>query len=142
MNNIQDEILYNKLTVVKVNLTDLYEGTVTFTTPSKKEITAFFWGQTFEVNKEYEIKFDYLEYPLQWEVIFTENKDKRQTFEAERVICSYAAYGKILSINPIIADFGEIRMEIGDWTNDEKVIGDYIYCKIERLDILEVKTCP
>ena len=141
MNNTQDSILYNKLTVVKVDLTDVYEEIVTLITPTKKEITAFFWGKTFEVNKDYEIKFGFVEYPIQWEVIFSENKDKRLCLDAELDFCSYAAYGKILSINPVIADFGDIKLEIGDWTNDKNVIGEYIYYKIERLDILEVENC-
>jgi hypothetical protein len=139
MSNTQDKILYNKLTVINIDLIDHCEGAVTLITPTKKELTAFFWGQTFEVNKEYEVQFDCLEYPLQWEVIFNENKDRRETLVAESDFCSYAAYGKILSINPVIADFGDIRMEIGDWTNDKNVIGEYIFYKIGRLDILEIK---
>ena len=139
MDIISNEILFNKLTVCKVNLTDLYEGTATLITPTKKEFTAFFWGQSLELNKEYQVKFSCLEYPLTWENIFSGNKSKQLTLEADKNFCSYAAYGKIISINPVIADFGDIKMEIGDWTHDQKVIGEYIYFKIDRLDILDVK---
>ena len=136
-----DEILYNKLTVSKIDLTDSHEGVVSLTTPTNKIFSAFFWGQSFEQNKTYKIKFNCLEYPLKWETIFSENKNKRQTLEADSDFCSYAAYGRIISINPIIADFGDINIEIGDWTHDEQVIGEFIYYKIDRLDILDVKNC-
>jgi hypothetical protein len=141
MATTQNEILYNLLTVVKIDLTDLYEGTLILKTQTNKEVTAFFWGQTFESNKTYKIKFDCIEYSLKWETIFYENKTQKQTLESQNEFCSYLAYGKIISINPVIVDFGDIKMEIGDWTHDDKVVGEFIYFKIDRLDILDVQNC-
>ena len=141
MDTIQNEILYNQLTVSRIELTDKYEGTVTLVTQTNKNFTAFFWGQTFELNKTYKIKFDCLDYPLKWETIFSENKAQKKMLESQNEFCSYLAYGKIISINPVVADFGDIKMEIGDWTHDENVIGEFIYFKIDRLDILDVQNC-
>ncbi len=141
MDTTQNEILYNKLTVSKIELTDNYEGAVTLETQTNIKFTAFFWGQTFELNKTYKIKFGCLDYPLKWETIFSENKTKKQTLETQNEFCSYEAYGNIISINPIVADFGDIKMDIGDWTHDQKVIGEFIYFKIDRLDILDIQNC-
>jgi hypothetical protein len=133
------DLLQNKLKVVRLNLTDLYEGTVTFETITGKNFDAFFWGQTFKEDDTYLIKFSSLDYNLKWEIIFSENKSQSKSLEKENGYCSYQAYGQILSINPVVVDFGYIKMEIGNWTNDNRVIGDYIYWKIDRLDVSEVR---
>jgi hypothetical protein len=52
---------------------------------------------------------------------------------------SYYGYGEIKLIDPITADFGDIQLELGNWTNDRKVVGEYIYWTIERLDIRKIE---
>jgi hypothetical protein len=141
MDTPQNEILYNHLTVSKIELTDSNDGTVTLTTQTNKDFTAFSSGQTFELNITYKIKFACLDYPLEWKTIFSENKAQKKTLESQNEFCSYLAYGKIISINPVVADFGDIKIEIGDWTHDDKIIGEFIYFKIDRLDILDVQNC-
>ena len=133
--------IMNKLKVVQVDITDPHEGTVTFETNVGKRFSVMFWGQKFDLNQYYLITFSSLEYPLEWEVIFSENKDQLKTIKADNGYCTYVAYGQILSINPVTVDFGDLVMEIGEWTNDERVVGEFIYWKINRLDILEVKNC-
>ena len=122
-------------------MTDPYEGTVTFETNTGKIFSAMFWGQEFHLNNLYFVTFSSLDFPLDWEVIFSENKGHLKTIEPNKEQCSYMAYGKILSINPIKVDFGDLVMNVGNWTNDEKVIGEFIYWKIDRLDVLQVENC-
>lgn len=142
MDSIKADKSYNKLKVIKVSLTDPTEGTVTFETSTGKQLDAFFWGQTFKINETYLIKFSSLDHPsLSWEVIFSENKNHSKTLEKEKNECSYLAYGQILSINPVTVDFGDIIMENGPSTNDDRVIGEFIYSKIDRLDVHDVKNC-
>ena len=129
----------NELKVVQIALTNLYEGTITFETKVGKRFSAFSWGQHLEINQTYKVTFSSLDYPLDWKVIFSENREYKKTLEATNQDWSYLAYGQILSINPVITDFGDLILEVGNWTNDERVIGEFIYWKIERLDVLDVK---
>ncbi|SEQ08438.1 hypothetical protein [Flavobacterium urocaniciphilum] len=132
---------FNNLKVEKIELFDSNEGEITFTNQNGKQIEAFFWGEKFEIEKRYLVEFSSLDYPLDWSVIFSENKQNLKSLIPENRLCSYLAYGQIKSINPTIVDFGDIVMEINLPTNDEKVIGEYIYWKIDRLDILNIKSC-
>ncbi|UOK42103.1 MULTISPECIES: hypothetical protein [Flavobacterium] len=133
-------MMTNTLRVDKIELFDPLEGKITFTTQNGKQIEAFFWGEKFEEQKDYLVEFTSLDYPLDWNVIFSENKEKIKSLILEKGLCSYLAYGQIVSINPTVVDFGDIIMEIHLPTNDEKVIGEYIYWRIDRLDILETKS--
>jgi hypothetical protein len=130
----------NELKVVQLALTDPYEGSVTFKSQTGKQFLAFFWGQNLTINQTYKVTFCSLDYPLEWKMIFSENRGRKKTLEATNVSGSYLAYGQISSINPVTVDFGDIILEVGNWTNDERVIGEFIYWKIERLDVLEMKT--
>lgn len=132
----------NVLRVVQIALTDLYEGAVTFESPTGKRFSAFFRGEHFVIDKTYRVTFDGSEHPSAWEVIFSENKACEKKLEAARGECSYLAYGRILAINPVTADFGDIVMAIGDWANDERVIGEFIYWKIDRLAVGEYAIIP
>lgn len=123
------------VTVKNVNLTDPFEGVLTFTTQSGSLISAFFWGDTFSNEECFEAEFSALNYPFEWEMIFSENKEQKTCLEKGPEQCSYYAYGIIKSLNPIIADFGDIKLELGEWTHDNRVIGEFIYWKIERLEI-------
>ena len=114
---------------------DRFEGTVQFEI-NGNIYSGFFYGEEFKVGQLIEAYFDHLEYGLDWDVIFNENKNKVLKIEqANDSEWSYYGYGKVKSIDPIIADFGDIQLDLGNWTNDPKVIGEYIYWKIERLDI-------
>ena len=89
------------------------------------------------------IKFSSLDKKLNWENVFSENKNQRKILEKTNKECSFVAYGQILSINPVTVDFGDITMELGDWTNDNRVIGEYIYWEIDRLEVaLDSKPFP
>lgn len=48
---------------------------------------------------------------------------------------SYEAYGQITSINPVVADFGLLSLELGELTNDPRCLGEWIVEKIDRLEL-------
>ena len=130
--------MIHEVQIISIDKTDEYEGTVQFAIHGN-EYKAFFYGEDFLSGESVKVEFDQLDYPLEWDVIFNENKNKEFRFEkAEDSDCSYYGYGKITAINPVTADFGDIQLGIGNWTNDPKVIGEFIYWKIERLDISKV----
>lgn len=49
---------------------------------------------------------------------------------------SYHCCGKVISINPVIADCGDLQFELGDFTHDDRVVGNLIYFVIDRLDMM------
>ena len=117
---------------------DKYEGSVQFEI-NGNDYKAFFYGEEYEPGQNVEVELDQLESPLEWNVIFTENKDKEQRIEKlKNSEWGYYGFGKIKSIDPVTADFGDIQLELGNWTNDPKVIGEYIYWTIDRLDISKI----
>ena len=131
--------MIHQIQVISIDKTDEYEGTVKFLI-NGNEYEAFYFGDEFQKGENAKVEFDHLNYPLEWDVIFTENKNKELKIEKTKDSeWSYYGFGKIITINPIMADFGDIQLELGSWTNDYKVIGEFIYWKIERLDIVKVK---
>ncbi len=49
---------------------------------------------------------------------------------------SYAGFGRVLEIMPVVVDFGLVRMEDANWSNDESLIGAYVRVAIDRLEIV------
>lgn len=113
------------------------EGAVTFKTKSEQLMDAFSYGQNFSVGEKAEVELGSLDYDLEWEVIFSNNSQKEKKLKKGQETWSYEGYGEIKSIKPVIIDFGDIELDTGNWTNDEKVIGEFVYWKIDRLDILK-----
>ena len=130
-----NKILIQTVKVKKVEFTDELDGILNVVTINDNLVSAYFWGDNFLQDEEVDIEFSSLDYPVSWEAIFSENKEHDLVLKPATENCAYYAYGKILSLSPIIADFGDIKLSIGDWTHDERVIGEYIYWKIDRLDI-------
>jgi hypothetical protein len=80
-------------------------------------------------------EFSYLrDENLSWDAMFQGNPDK-ETKLIRTGDWSYEAYGKIISINPVVADFGLFKLEVGYITNDTRCVGEWIFEKIERLDL-------
>ena len=61
--------------IIKVDATDELEGYITFLI-NGNEYEAFYWGNKFNLGEALSVDLDQLEYPLKWEVIFGENKNK------------------------------------------------------------------
>ena len=127
----------NTLKIKSQNITDLL-GEVIFTSRNGNEIEAFIHAKRITTNETVNVTFASLDYDLDWSIVFSENKLKQKKLVKEKDYCSYQAYGQILSINPTIVDFGDIVMEIGLHTNDDKAIGEFIYWMISRLDVLDI----
>ena len=124
-----------KVQILAIDFMSEYEGMVRLSI-NKNEYSAFFFQDGFETGQTVKVEFDHLESRLEWDVIFNENKNKE--LKLEKVInsdWSYHGYGKITSIDPVLATFGDIDLELGTWTNDPNVIGEYIFWQIERLDV-------
>ncbi|NJB84311.1 hypothetical protein GGR26_000056 [Lewinella marina] len=129
----------HRVQILSIDLIDEYEGTVQFEI-NGNDYKAFFYGEEYKPGQNAEVELDHLESPLEWDVIFTENKESElRITKTQNSEWSYYGYGKIKSIEPLVADFGDIQLELGNWTNDPKVIGEYIYWAIDRLDISKIK---
>ena len=122
------------VTITEIDLHDEHEGVLKLLC-NDCEISAFFYGDSFVVGEKFDAEFFNLDYPPPWEVIFSENSQKIKALVSAPGLCSYYCYGIILSINPIIADFGSMQLNIGEWSHDDRIIGEYIYWYINRLDV-------
>lgn len=111
-----------------------YEGTVTFRGKKGGLINVFSYGTEFKVGKKTKLELDSISAKLDWDTIFSKNQDKELKL-IQKSDWEYEGYGKILDINPIVIDFGEFELNTGNWTNDQKIIGEFVYWEIERLDI-------
>lgn len=116
---------------------DSYEGTVTFEGKNGDSVRAFSHGTEFIVGAEIDVEIESLFDDVSWDVTFSGNSNKEIKL-VRKGDWSYEAYGKVLSINPVVIDFGEFELNTGNWTNDSKVVGEFVYWKIERLDILKI----
>ncbi|MEM6720165.1 MAG: hypothetical protein AAF611_12645 [Bacteroidota bacterium] len=112
-----------------------FEGTVSFRGKNGGIIQAFSYGVELKERQQIALDLNALYADLEWEIIFSENRDKEIKIE-RKGDWEYEAYGIIRTINPVMIDFGEFELDTGNWTNDEKVIGSYVYWKIDRLDII------
>ncbi|MFT4857285.1 MAG: hypothetical protein ACI9UV_000662 [Algoriphagus sp.] len=129
----------HQVQILSVDLVNKFEGTVQFEINGNGH-KVFFYGEEYEPGQNVEVELDHLESPLEWDAIFNGNTDKELKIEkSKNSEWSYYGYGEIKLIDPITADFGDIQLELGNWTNDRKVVGEYIYWTIERLDIRKIE---
>lgn len=109
------------------------EFTVVFSVSGNKYY-AFGAIEAFSKGEIADVCFSHIEGTVSWEEKFNKNKDqKKSLIHIEK--WAYDGLGQIISINPVIADFGDIELELGYFTHDTRCIGEYIYEKIDRLDI-------
>lgn len=104
-----------------------------------KEYRAFGCPVDFLVGNSYKVEFDFLEgVDVPWDVMFSENKNNiKDLIIKPNGDWSYSAYGKIISVNPIVVDCGVAEFDLGNFSRDERLIGEYIFFDISRLDIYE-----
>lgn len=70
--------------------------------------------------------------------MFSENKDNiKDLIIKPNSDWSYSAYGQIISVNPVVVDCGVAEFDLGNFSRDERLIGEYIFFDISRLDIYE-----
>lgn len=80
-------------------------------------------------------EFDILQFEDQsWEAMFNGNPEQKKEL-LRTGDWSYDGYGQIISVSPVVADFGDFTFEIGDFTTDERCVGEFIRVIIDRLDL-------
>ncbi len=71
---------------------------------------------------------------FQWSEAIRDNPSNK--VRLERISgWSYMGFGRVLSIMPVIIDFGMIKLEDPNWSDDEKLTGKYVKVMIDRLDL-------
>ena len=60
---------------------------------------------------------------------------KRGIVPAKEERWRYYCFGQIIRLHPLLIDCGILTLPYGDWLNDERVIGCYVYLVVSRLDI-------
>jgi len=73
--------------------------------------------------------------PVSWEDAARSNPSRRSSIDHVRDWC-YVGYGRVESIMPVVIDFGLLKMEDANWTNDESLVGKYVRISIDRLEIV------
>lgn len=106
---------------------------------NNKVYQAFGCPVDFLVGNSYKVEFGFIEgVDVQWDVMFSENKDKiKGLIIKPSSTWSYYAYGQVLSVNPVIVDCGIGEFDLGYLSRDARLIGEYIFFDIARLDIYE-----
>ena len=81
------------------------------------------------------VRFSYMsiESP-NWAEAIKANKAKRKRLEKVRA-WSYTGYGQVVSVMPVVVDFGLLCMEDPNWATDEGLVGNYVKVAIDRLEI-------
>ena len=104
---------------------------------NNKEYRAFGFPVDFQVGNSYKVEFGFLEgIDISWDVMFTENVNNvKELIIKPNSTWSYSAYGVILSVNPVIVDCGIAEFDLGYFSRDERLVGEYIFFDIARLDI-------
>ena len=69
-----------------------------------------------------------------WESMFRGNPERRKGL-IPTGHWSYDGYGEIISVRPVVVDFGDFKFDIGDFTSDQRCIGEFIHVIVDRLEI-------
>jgi len=101
-----------------------------------KQLWAFCHPCNFKEGELAEVCFSFIEEETSESAFWDENKEqKRDIMPSEKNRCYYYCYGQLKNIHPVIIDCGAVTLSFGDWINDERTIGSYVYFVISRLDI-------
>ncbi|MBN1184642.1 MAG: hypothetical protein JXB49_20280 [Bacteroidales bacterium] len=111
------------------------EGSVTFKGKNGGLIDAFSYGENFTIGEIIDIALSSISADVDLKYILSENKEKQILLVRSNNDWEYEGYGRIISIDPVIIDFGEFELDTGSWTDDKGIIGEYVYWKINRLDL-------
>ncbi|MBN2143482.1 MAG: hypothetical protein JW774_02555 [Candidatus Aureabacteria bacterium] len=113
---------------------EIKEGTVTFQI-GNHDYHAFSILDDYPVGEQVEVEFDHLSLTHDpWNNTFDKNPQKKKCLINTKD-WSYDGYGRIISVNPIRADFGDIVLDLGKWSHDKRLIGEYIYWPISELSV-------
>ena len=91
----------------------------------------------FEKGATVDLDLTFLESEdISFDTFFSYNTNKEMKilpFDDDRT--SYYCYGRILSVNPVVIDCGDIQFDYGEFTSDERVVGEFVYFVITRLNL-------
>ncbi len=126
--------IYVKITGIEPS--DILEGIVKFKVDSGNEYHACYWGKSYVIGEYTRVQLSGTEYlKLDFDRIFDNNNQKEKKLIQNSTQTKYTAYGQIVNINPVTANFGDFALNIGNWSNDPKIIGEYICIDVPRLEI-------
>lgn len=101
-----------------------------------KQLWAFCHPCNFKEGEIAEVYFSFIEEEIPESVFWDGNKEQKiDIVPSENNRCHYYCYGQLKSIHPVIIDCGYVTLSFGDWINDERTIGSYVYFVMDRLDI-------
>ena len=101
-----------------------------------KKLWAFCHPCNFTEGEIAEVYFSFIEEHISESAFWDENKDqKKDIVPSKNHRCYYYCYGQLKSIHPVIIDCGALTLSFGNWVNDERTIGSYVYFVISRLDM-------
>ena len=83
-----------------------------------------------------QVRFGYMtEESFTWEQAIGGNPARRRKLEHVRR-WSYVGFGRVMSVAPVVIDFGLLQMEDANWTTDESLTGKFVRVAIDRLEVL------
>lgn len=103
---------------------------------NEKQFWAFCHPCDFSEGETAEVYFSFIEEEISETAFWDGNKEQKiELISSENNRWKYYCYGRLKSIHPVIIDCGALHLFFGDWINDERTIGNYVYFVISRLDI-------
>jgi hypothetical protein len=104
-----------------------------------KEFWAFCHPCNFKEDEIVEVFFSFIEEEMSEYAFWEENKERnKEIVPSNKNRFHYYCYGELKSIHPVVIDCGTLNLSFGDWINDERMLGNYVYFVIARLDIFRV----
>ena len=101
--------------------------------------SAFSHSCNFQEGEIVDVYFDFVVSDSNDDTFFNGNDlHLKKIIQDENQSTSYKCYGQIKSIHPLTIDCGTISLTFGDWINDDRVIGWYVYFKIFQLEISKI----
>ena len=71
---------------------------------------------------------------FEWPQAVRDNPSSRVSFDHVSG-WSYIGFGRVLSIMPVVIDFGVLELEAPNWCDDERLAGRYVKVSVDRLDL-------
>jgi len=72
--------------------------------------------------------------PVRWDEAAKANRGEKKSLNHLRG-WSYQGYGQVISVMPVVIDFGFLKMTDPGWTTDEDLVGCYVKLMIDRLEL-------
>jgi hypothetical protein len=104
-----------------------------------KQFWAFCHPCDFEEGETIQVYFSFIEDEVSEPEFWKQNKEnKKEIIQSKDNRSKYYCYGQLKRIHPVIIDCGVLTLSFGDWINDEKTIGNYVYFVMARFDIIRI----